>query len=418
MATIDLKSEFHDGIIGLPPRNLTTETDQIIRNSMPIASITPAVPTFTSGQTIFTLKSANTDYKKLLADHGFSYEPPIKVAFLADNFPTDTFTNEYSESFLNKLTDVVSSGMAEINQFFGSTDARVTGERIAGAMASQKGMMGTLGGAAQTGIEELKGMGKAIGKVSPRGASMVNMVSKLAAGGRIDFPMIWKNSGYQPSYTMTVRLYNPNPMSDMATTKFIIGPLAALLLLGLPRSVDNNTYNWPFLQKIKCEGLYFLNSAYMSNITVVKGGDQQQIAHNQRLGIVDVRMEFGSLYSSITVGKENPSRPTLKSYLKALTGKDLVFDYDAKKYQTEEQARGEETGGGGGFLSNIPGLPGQSVAGVVSMVSRDSSKLLPRLDVSSIRKSQAYQDLESQAKDRVTDEAKNIFNDLKKKSPF
>jgi hypothetical protein len=95
------------------------------------------------------------------------------------------------------------------------------------------------------------------------------------------------------------------------------------MLLGIPISTDTNgsTYNFPFLHNIKCPGIYHLNPCYISNIAVIKGGDQQQIAYNQQMGIVDVRIDFGSLFNSMLAdehGRNNTDRPNLNSYLKAL----------------------------------------------------------------------------------------------------
>ena len=54
-------------------------------------------------------------------------------------------------------------------------------------------------------------------------------------------------------------------------------------------------------------------------MTVVKGGDQQQIAYNQRLGIVDIRLEFAGLFTSLYHSTKTENRTTLKEYLKVLT---------------------------------------------------------------------------------------------------
>jgi hypothetical protein len=173
---------------------------------------------------------------------------------------------------------------------------------------------------------------------------LMNGLNSTLGGSRFDFPMIWTDSSFQPSYTMTVRLYNPDPASLEATKKYIIGPIAALLLLGLPLSDDNkgSTYNYPFLHKIKCPGIYFLNPCFISNISVIKGGDQQQIAYNQRLSIVDVRLDFGSLFSSMLASKyTNDKRPTLKSYLKVMEeGKDLHNTDDSDLYIDQAPAGG------------------------------------------------------------------------------
>jgi hypothetical protein len=150
---------------------------------------------------------------------------------------------------------------------------------------------------------------------------ILNSADILAAGGRIDFPMLWKNSTFAPSYTMTIRLYNPNPASREITAKYIIGPVAALLLLGLPQSVGEGAYSWPFIHRIWSPGIYNIDPAYISNITIVKGGDQQQISWKQRMGVVDVRIDFGSVFNSIlSNASESRNRPTLKGYLSAMAG--------------------------------------------------------------------------------------------------
>lgn len=324
-------------VFGLPPSTIVS--DDVLKNSMPVAEIFPSRPAFVSGLNIFTLedawdtgKGSDPSYSSLLNDHGYSVEgKSIKVAFLADNFPTDTFTNEYGESFLQKFTDVASEGAAAISQFFG---ARTAGEAFNTAterLIKAGGVAGAAGTAAKSAGQQVKSVINNLGLGGPGGT-----VSSLLAGARVDFPQIWKNSGYQPSYTMTIRLYNPEPRSSEATEKYIIGPLAALLLLGIPISRDGNTYNWPFLHRVSCPGIYNLNPGFISNITVIKGGDQQQISYNQRMGIVDVRIDFGSLYNSILAGGNLKSgRPTLKTYLKSLKEKRSTLELKSPPTERE-----------------------------------------------------------------------------------
>ena len=123
--------------------------------------------------------------------------------------------------------------------------------------------------------------------------------------------------------TMTVRLYNPMPGNKDATIKYIAAPIAALMLLAIPISADGVTYSWPFIHKIVSPGIYNLDPAFISNITIIKGGDQQQIGQNQALGVVDVRIDFGSLFSSMLAAKgTGKTRPTLQTYLDAMVGPD------------------------------------------------------------------------------------------------
>jgi len=348
-----------DPILGLPPTGYIS--DDLKMNSMPIAEVIPCTPEFRPGLSIFSLRNDWSKYQALLTNAGYRLsKTPLKLAFLADNFPTDTFSNEYGESFLQKMTDVASEGMASISQFFGSRKLTGLGSDITNALKKQGGLVGTVGGGLESATRGLKDFGTTLAKEGGRLGQVATRVGEVAntllSGARVDFPSVWKNSAYAPSYTMTVRLYNPNPESLEDTRKYIIGPIAAILLLGLPQSEDGNTYNWPFFSKVKVPGIYNLSPAFISNIAVIKGGDQQQIAFNQRLGIVDVRIDFGSLYNSILVGGKGRERPTLKTYLqamesekKATSGKDLQrkpntvsIPYEYTNVAKEEKARESE----------------------------------------------------------------------------
>ena len=277
---------------------------------MPIATIYPGIPSFESGIDLFRRvdvfdnrgtvqdgqyiqkkdKINTTYYLPMLRKHGYSLDKGIhtsgvKLAYIADNFPTDTFTNEYGENFLQKFTDVASEGAASISLMFGARDIRQLGSGMTAAAKKRGGTVGKIGemaGKAGDYINELGGMFK---DYSPAGARMASMIGSLAAGSRIDFPMVWKSSSFAPSYSMTVRLYNPNPGDVGSTQKYIIGPIAAIMLLGIPISQDSSTYSWPYLHRVESKGIYDLDPAYIQNITVIKGGDQQQIAYNQKLAI-------------------------------------------------------------------------------------------------------------------------------------
>jgi len=320
--TIKVASE--TGIIGLPPSSFVS--DHMIKNSMPLAEIIPCEPIFESGMTLFKLNSTEgkKNYNKILKKHGFDIDFPIKVAFLADSFPTDSFTNEYGETFLEQIAETASKGFSELIQMTGSKTigeaTKKIGEITKTFGKEQGGIigkaLGTFGEAAKKGGAAIKGVESKHG--------LAGTISGLVAGRRVDFPQVWKGSAFSPSYTMTVRLYNPNPGNINATRKYIVGPLAVLLCLVLPRSQDGSTYNWPFFHKVKSRGIYELNPAVITNISVIKGGDQQQISYQQHLGIVDVRIDFSSLFSSILIEEgdsQMTNRPTLRSYLESIEDK-------------------------------------------------------------------------------------------------
>jgi hypothetical protein len=137
---------------------------------------------------------------------------------------------------------------------------------------------------------------------------------------------------------MTVRLYNPNPRSVKDTKKFIVGPIVALMLLAVPITDNGSTYSWPFFHRILSPGIYDLNPGFISNITVIKGGDQQQISQQQRMGIVDVRIDVGSLFSTMVAGGtaiSQKTRPTVRKYAQAMLdptpSRHQVYDRQARQ---------------------------------------------------------------------------------------
>ena len=324
-----------NGIFGLPPASHVS--DDMIINSMPTMEITPGTPQLEVGLSVYTVNPNWEAYNELLAYQGYKLPgKSIKLAFIADSFPTDTFTNDYSETFLQKFTDVASQGMAEIMQMTGARSGTAALDKFKNfGVGAEEELGGIMGGIAGGAGRAAGGVGKALtqlkeGTTGTTGIRQMmgnagQIVDKMIAGHRVDFPMIWRNSGFTPSYTATIRLYNPNPGSDQATKQYIIGPLAVILCLGTPQSDDGKTYSWPFFHKIKARGIYNLDPAVITNITVIKGGDQQQIAYNQRLAMVDVRIDFGSLYTSMVAeskGMHISNRPTVKGYLDNLSDID------------------------------------------------------------------------------------------------
>lgn len=365
-----------DFIIGLPPSDHLPQTNDLIKDTMPIAKIYPGIPSFTKGLTLFTRKSTFDtpsgeirSYKETLQEHGFNLAQPtsdkcLMVAYLADNFPTDSFTNDYGESFLERFTNVSSEGLASLHQILGAQTLGQGVENLAKALEEVGGLAGMAGEAIRTGKEKISKFGAALSKTTG-GRFNTQIIQRVLAGGRVDFPMIWKSSTFQPSYTMTIRLYNPEPASEAATRKYIVGPLACLMLLGIPMSQDGVVYTWPYIHRIVSPGIYDVDPAFISNITVIKGGDQQQIAYSQRLGMVDVRIDFGSLFGSmLSAPKLSKTRPILRTYLEGLLpSKKVGFYSSVTKSQTEA----------------TPRLASQKQTPTVTEATRPSSRVDPQL---------------------------------------
>ena len=195
---------------GMPPASHVSDT--AIINSMPVMDITPGKPNFESGLSLFSIDDDWVTYNKVLNSLGFQLPAnQIKLAFIADNFPTDTFSNEYGETFLQKFTDVASQGMQQIAQMTGSTTGTGAlgnvgdafsqiGDEAGGMMGEVIGGIGKGASATATGLKKLQA--SMAGNKMLAGAA--GMIDKMIGGHRVDFPQIWRNSGYTPSYTATV----------------------------------------------------------------------------------------------------------------------------------------------------------------------------------------------------------------------
>lgn len=341
-----------DGMIyGMPPS--THVSDNIMNASMPQATIIPCEPEFSSGLSLFRLDEGKGSevYKSILKDVGFNVSSSkVKVAYLADNFPTDTFNNEYGETFLDKFAQAASSGLGDLSQMAGWRNFEDAEKQMSNLASGMKDMPGA--NMVGSGWDKIQGMANnAYGGLNKKNQQMIssmgNTMKALVTGSRVDFPQVWKNSSYSPSYSMTIRLYNPNPGDAESTRKYIVGPIAALVALGVPKvSEDSTTYKWPLICKVRSPGIYHLNAAYINSISVIKGGDQQSIAYNQNLAMCDVRIDFGSLYNSILAGKGSDKwgerRPTLGTYLESLGGR-RVSSASQKKENVSIKAKGDET---------------------------------------------------------------------------
>jgi len=240
------------GVFGLPPGGHIS--DHMIYNTMPVLEIQAGEPHLVDGLTVFSIHDARAQYQKLLLSQGYTAPYPLKYAFIADSFPSDSFSNEYGETFLHKFTDVASQGFGQLTQMTGARNAlgalHGIGTTLAEAGKKAGGISGEglklLGEGAAGAAEQATAIKNAFR--GTRLGGMVDIVDKMLAGARVDFPQVWRNSGFTPSYSVTIRFYNPKPASELATKKYIIGPLATLLCLAVPRTDDGKTYNWPFFQ--------------------------------------------------------------------------------------------------------------------------------------------------------------------------
>ena len=125
-------------------------------------------------------------------------------------------------------------------------------------------------------------------------------------------------------------MYNPNPASEKATQQYIVAPLAAILALVCP-AVDSadqgETYSYPLFCKIRSNGLFSLQNAGITSVQITKGGAEGLVAYNNRVGLIDVRIDFQNLYNTMVIGSSTSDRPVVKDYLETLMASQKVLPF-------------------------------------------------------------------------------------------
>jgi archaellum component FlaC len=162
----------------------------------------------------------------------------------------------------------------------------------------------------------------------------------------------------------------------------ILTPIAMILALALPLSDSKYTFSFPLLVKAVCPGLFNIEAGFISDVQVIKGGENQDITFQQQPGSVDVRFTLSSLYETMTAttqqGHEddtNIERPTLKRYI------DNLKDSMSYDYPFGEGPSGGGGGEGDSSFSNIAGMmsSGTDFSNPLGRVSGDIGSLFDSL---------------------------------------
>jgi hypothetical protein len=317
-------------ILGYPPEHEMGDTSNALINSSLVLEITPCKANMQSGTTLFTLKSAMDEYTEELRKIGYeiSDKNVVKIRVEADVVPSETFTNDYGDSFLAKMTEVASTGISDLTQIVGAQSGPEALKTLSGELSKFTAGVPLLEGATSAADEQFTKLNTWYEENKNTAHGAVGMIGAMLGGGRVDFPQVWKNSGFSTSYSVTVKLYNPSTDSDNAIEYFLIGPLAAILLLGLPRIYKSGEnmrfYTYPYFHKIKCKGLFEIEQGAIQSISVTKG-TENQIGFNQRLGYVEVKIDFVQLHAHMVGSSDiTNAMPTLMGYINNLKEKALV----------------------------------------------------------------------------------------------
>jgi len=322
--------------VGLPPSIYHEVEDNpgalqdISLSSMPLVALYPAYPkTGTSitqeGLQLYDIDEGigRTKYNQILTSVGAREINGrcLYVAVLNDTSISESFGIEFGESKFEGISNFASSTLSEI-KFITGAPTGFAGMQTMGKTAREAGgILGTVGGAAVA----------AAGKLGEQLTKLVGAVGKaefanILSGSKVDFPMIWTGASYAPSYSFTVRLYNPNPSSESAYNKFIVEPIARLLAFTMPIADSGSTFSFPVICRAVCPGLFQLDGAFISSIDVIKGGETNDFSFTQRPGSVDLKVTINDLYNTMVahVGDSEAhdvNRPTFQKYIGSLKTK-------------------------------------------------------------------------------------------------
>ena len=126
-------------------------------------------------------------------------------------------------------------------------------------------------------------------------------LTTVAAGGKMIFPEIWKDSTYSNDYDVTIKLRTPDcdPLSWFFN---ICVPMMALVCLCAPQSMGPNAYKAPFLIKGFYKGLFNCQMGIITNMNINKG-DKGAWTLGGLPTQVDINFTIKDLYNTLTLSK-------------------------------------------------------------------------------------------------------------------
>ena len=230
----------------------------------------------------------NSDFKTF-------FSADENIIFYLDGMTSvsESFSNETTASSLASQINGFSDTSNEIRFLFGDKGGAL-GNIIDNAtnatdsiMTSLSSVVGNLGGGI---LESLADKG----------------VNTVLNGGKIVFPEIWNDSGYDKSYSIQIKLRSPDHDS-LSIFLNVLKPYCRLLALALPRlmhdsngKVDPNGYRSPFLVKAYSKGLFNIDMGIISSMSVEKGSEccwNDDGLPTQ----IDITLEIKDLYNSLAM---------------------------------------------------------------------------------------------------------------------
>lgn len=234
---------------------------------------------------LFTQTSLNS-ISSLLNDY-------LAVPFYIDSDTqiSESMSNDVTDSSLASTVDSFSDMGRELMFYLGYTPALMNLNSLTDADLLQN-------------TENLQNMVSSI-REDNIFKSLINQVSAVATGGRIQFPKIWSDSSFSRSYDVNIKLRSPD-MDNLSLWTNIIVPLCHILGFVQPRMITNNpnAYTSPFLIRAMYKGFFNVDMGIISSCNITKGDDAQW-SINGIPTTVDVSLTITDLYDAMSITPGN-----------------------------------------------------------------------------------------------------------------
>jgi len=317
-------------IIGMPPmdtyvdnwdnNNPKNSDEELALRTFPILEIKPMKQKIAVGTELYQLDDGLGEFNMFLQTNGgytlnSKSKDRLKVCYLHTSPFSETFTNDFGPSAIANITSPMSESYQEV--------AMLGGEQIGK-------VLGTIGETADNWIRKLAGdatADKLEGALqTARETKVGKILESVGRGGKLNFPTVWKASSYSPSYDITVRLFNFFAGNEDSYRRLVLGPLMAFMAFVLPRSEDGNTYKWPLHCRVTVPGHFDMVGGYIKSLSIVKGGDVNDVGWNMRPSTIDLRISFGDIYNTMVgpfgagavVGNATPSADKMHNQMKTI----------------------------------------------------------------------------------------------------
>lgn len=174
----------------------------------------------------------------------------LRLWLTGETINQETISNNFENSIIEQKLNTLSEWgrpFRETMKAFGNTGQQT----MEAFQDTVKDSVNTTAGADAKGLEKIFG--------------------SLGQGKHFSLPKVWKDSTYNPSLSLNVKLVSPYGDST-SVAKHVIRPLIQLLILGAPISDDGITYGYPKYLQIKAYGITNISIGYIDSISINRGG--------------------------------------------------------------------------------------------------------------------------------------------------